>query len=100
MHYFLLIYFNSKPLHVSSRLAAHHQEHQLSINSNCYSQHTEFQRTVLYVFFSHFIYVRKHVTEHKGILRFGTEIDVGVEYWKQQFTAKCEKSAWSNSNFI
>jgi hypothetical protein len=37
MHYFLLIYFNSKPLHVSSRLAAHHQEDQLCINSNWYS---------------------------------------------------------------
>jgi len=34
MHYFLLIYFNSKPLHVSSTLAAHHQEDQLCINSN------------------------------------------------------------------
>ena len=37
MHYFLLIYFNNKPLHVSSRLAAHHQEDQLCINSNWYS---------------------------------------------------------------
>jgi len=37
MHYFLLIYFNDKPLHVSSRLAAHHQEYQLCINSNWYS---------------------------------------------------------------
>jgi len=36
MHYFLLFYFNSKPLHVSSRLAAHHQEDQLCINSNWY----------------------------------------------------------------
>jgi len=26
MHDFLLIYFNSKPLHVSSRFAAHHEE--------------------------------------------------------------------------
>jgi len=34
MQYFLLIYFNSKPLHVSRRLAAHHQEDQLCINSN------------------------------------------------------------------
>jgi len=34
MQYFLLIYFNSKPLHVSSRLAAHHQEDQLCINSS------------------------------------------------------------------
>jgi len=41
MHYFLLIYFNtsSKPLHISNRLAAHHQEDQLSININWYSQH-------------------------------------------------------------
>jgi len=37
MHYFLLIYFNNKPLHVSSRLAAHHQEEKLCINSNWYS---------------------------------------------------------------
>jgi len=37
MHYFLLIYFNNKPLHVSSRLAAHHQEVRLCINSNWYS---------------------------------------------------------------
>jgi len=35
MHYFLLIYFNSKPLYVSSRLAAHHQEDQPCISSNC-----------------------------------------------------------------
>jgi hypothetical protein len=39
MLFFLLIYFNSKPPHVSSRLAAHHQENQLCINSNCCSQH-------------------------------------------------------------
>jgi hypothetical protein len=37
MHYFILIYFNNKPLLVSSRLAAHHQENQLCINSNWYS---------------------------------------------------------------
>jgi len=37
MYYFILIYFNSKSLHVSSRLAAHHQENQLCINSNWYS---------------------------------------------------------------
>ena len=39
MHYFLLIYFNNKPLNVSSRFAAHHQEDQLFINSNwcCYA---------------------------------------------------------------
>jgi len=36
MLYFLLIYFNNKPLHVSSRLAAH-QEDQLCINSSWYS---------------------------------------------------------------
>ena len=36
MHYFLLFYFNNKPLHVSSRLAAHHQEGRLCINSNWY----------------------------------------------------------------
>jgi len=34
---FLLIYFNSKPLHVSSRLAAHHQEDRLCINRNWFS---------------------------------------------------------------
>jgi hypothetical protein len=38
IHYFLLIYLNSRPLHVSSSLAAHHQEDQLCINSNWYSQ--------------------------------------------------------------
>jgi hypothetical protein len=37
MHHFLLIYFNSKPLHVSSRFAAHQQEDQVCINSNWYS---------------------------------------------------------------
>ena len=37
MHYFLLIYFNSKPLHVSSRHAAHHQEDQLFKSSNWYN---------------------------------------------------------------
>ena len=37
MQYFPLIYFNSKPLHVSSRLAAHHQRDQVCINSNWYS---------------------------------------------------------------
>ena len=36
MHCFVLIYFYSKPLNVSSRLAAHHQEDQLRINSNWY----------------------------------------------------------------
>jgi len=43
MHYFLLIYFNNKPLHVSRRLAADHQEDQLCINSNWYSQHNVYQ---------------------------------------------------------
>jgi len=37
MHYFLLFYLNSKPLHVSSRFAAHHQEDQLCINTNWYN---------------------------------------------------------------
>jgi len=37
MHHFLLIYFSSMPLHVSRRLAAHHQEDQLCINSSWYS---------------------------------------------------------------
>ena len=37
MHYLLLIYFNAKPLHVSSRHAAHPQEDQLSIDSSWYS---------------------------------------------------------------
>jgi len=32
----LLIYFNNKPLHVSSELAAHPQEDQLCISSNWY----------------------------------------------------------------
>ena len=36
MHYFLTIYFNKKPIHVSSRLAAHHQEDQFCINSSWY----------------------------------------------------------------
>jgi len=39
MHWFLLIYFNSKPLYVSSRLTAQHKEDQLCLNSNWYSQH-------------------------------------------------------------
>jgi len=38
MQYFLLSYFNNKPLHVSSRLAAHHQEDQLRINSSWYGR--------------------------------------------------------------
>jgi hypothetical protein len=37
IHCFLLIYFNNKPLHVSSRLAALRQEDQLCINSSWYS---------------------------------------------------------------
>ena len=36
--FFLLIYINSKPLHVSSRLAAYHQEDKLCINSSWYSE--------------------------------------------------------------
>jgi hypothetical protein len=38
MRYFLLVYFNNKPLHVSSRLAAHHEEDQLCISNNWYSR--------------------------------------------------------------
>jgi len=34
MNYILLIYFNNKSLHVSSRLAAHHKKDQLCINSS------------------------------------------------------------------
>jgi len=37
MHYFQLIYFNNKPPHVSSRLAAHHEEDRLCINSSWFS---------------------------------------------------------------
>jgi hypothetical protein len=37
MHYFILIYFNNNPLHVSSMLAVHQQETQLCINSSWYS---------------------------------------------------------------
>jgi hypothetical protein len=36
VRYFLLIYFSNKSLHVRRRLAAHHQEDQLCINSNWY----------------------------------------------------------------
>jgi len=45
---FLLIYFN-KSLHVSSRLAALHQEDQLCINSNWYSQHNAWLYQYLYI---------------------------------------------------
>jgi len=34
MNYLLLIYFNNKSLHVSSRFAVHHQEDRLCIKSN------------------------------------------------------------------
>jgi len=37
MHYFLLIYFNNRSLHVSSRFAAEHQEDQHCTNSSWYS---------------------------------------------------------------
>jgi len=37
MHYSELIYFINKPLHVSSRLAAHHQGDQICINKSWYS---------------------------------------------------------------
>jgi hypothetical protein len=33
MNYFILIYFNGKSVQVSSRLAAHHQEDQLCIQT-------------------------------------------------------------------
>jgi len=36
---FSINYFNSKPLYVSSRLAAEHQEDQLCLNSNWYIHH-------------------------------------------------------------
>jgi hypothetical protein len=36
MYYLLSIYFSNKPLHVSSRLTAHHQEVLLCIYSNWY----------------------------------------------------------------
>jgi hypothetical protein len=49
MHCLLLIYFNNSPLHVSSRLAAHHQEDQLCINSNWYSQHNAWIYQLLFV---------------------------------------------------
>ena len=41
---FSINYFNNKPLHVSSRLAAHHQEDRLCINSNLYTH--AFQKPV------------------------------------------------------
>jgi len=37
MHYLVLIYFNNKPLHVSSRIAAHHQKDRICIKSHWYS---------------------------------------------------------------
>ena len=37
LYCFILIYFNKKPLHVSSSLAAHHEEDQFCINSKWYS---------------------------------------------------------------
>ena len=46
MHYFLFIYFNNEPLHVSSRLAACHQEDRLCINSKWYSVRGMFIRYV------------------------------------------------------
>jgi hypothetical protein len=36
MHYFLLIYFSSKSLHVSSSLAVHHQQVKFRMYSNWY----------------------------------------------------------------
>jgi hypothetical protein len=49
MHYFLWIYFNNKPLHVSNRLGSHHQEDQLCINSNWYSQHNAWLYQLLFI---------------------------------------------------
>jgi len=49
MHYFLLNYFNSKPLRVSSRLDAHHQEDQHCINSNWFSQHNAWLYQLLFI---------------------------------------------------
>jgi len=46
MHYFLLIYFNNKPLHVSSRPAVLHQEDQLGITSSWYSPSRSCQQPV------------------------------------------------------
>jgi len=37
MHYLLFIYFNNKPLHISSKLPAQQEEDQLCINSSWYS---------------------------------------------------------------
>jgi hypothetical protein len=36
MHFFLLMYFNDYPLHVSNRLTIHHQEVVYCICSMCY----------------------------------------------------------------
>jgi len=49
MQYFLSIYFNNKPLHVSNRLAADHQEDQLCINSNWDSQHNAWLYQSLFI---------------------------------------------------
>jgi hypothetical protein len=49
MHYFLVIYFNIKDLHVSSRLTARHQEDQLCMNSNWYSQHSAWLYQLLFI---------------------------------------------------
>jgi len=48
MHYFLLIYFNNKPLHISSRLSARQQD-QLCINSSWYSQHNTWLYQLLFI---------------------------------------------------
>jgi len=60
----LLIYFNNKPLYVSSRLDAHHQEVQLYINSNWYSQHTYdytiavYTESILLFFLLHYFLIK------------------------------------------
>jgi len=66
MHYFLLIYFNSKNVHVSSRFAAHHQEDQLCINSNWYNQHNAWPYQLLRSF-SVYISIYTYIHEHNNI---------------------------------
>jgi hypothetical protein len=50
MRYFLLSYFNNKPLYVSSSLGVQHQENQLCRDSNWYSQHNASCWFILYWF--------------------------------------------------
>jgi len=51
MHYFLLIYFNNKPLYVSSTLAAHHEDEttlykQCMTRNNCKVEEIQQDATV------------------------------------------------------